>query len=50
MQPDKESSLADTDGVVAVGHQGVGEQLLAHPIDLMQGTTSNADTNIQSIP
>ena len=40
LQPYKESSLADTDGIVAVGHEGVGEQLLTHPVDLIQGATT----------
>ena len=30
-EPDEEAALADADGVVAVGHEGVGQQLVTHP-------------------
>lgn len=42
MSPYKESTLADTDGIVAISHQRVRQQLFAHPVNLMD------KTNIQS--
>ena len=39
-QPYQESALADPDGVVAVGHEGVRLQFLAHPVYLIQGAAA----------
>ena len=36
MSPYKESTLADTDGIVAISHQRVRQQLFAHPVNLIE--------------